>query len=242
MLADGQWGSDLRAYISSSLIIEHDPYDEYAAEPLLAGSNGTDYPRRRSSFDLHYVRARLGYAHAAAEDETDVETACDAMGGAGTNVADGHLDEYINTDPRTGAVTGLSVMRRTWRFFTRQRKTPTTMTTGRITGIHSTNTAGAISTSASALRKAGISATEDLSLIFSTLSIEVKLTAPRRTYLRPVPWSCSAYFSNFHCDKNCDVYDDVLEEGVTSIPVIFRQDPSGGLHDVLCGEEGPVST
>ena len=120
MLADGQWGSDLRAYISSSLIIEHDPYDEYAAEPLLAGSNGTDYPRRRSSFDLHYVRARLGYAHAAAEDETDVETACDAMGGAGTNVADGHLDEYINTDPRTGAVTGLSVMRRTWLYETEE--------------------------------------------------------------------------------------------------------------------------
>lgn len=39
--------------------------------------------------------------------------------------------------------------------------------------------------------------------------------------------------SNFNCEEGCDIYDDVLEEGVTSIPVLIRRDPFGDLRDVV---------
>ena len=37
--------------------------------------------------------------------------------------------------------------------------------------------------------------------------------------------------STFDCDDGCDFLDDVLEQGVTSIPVLFRKDPFGELRD-----------
>ena len=38
--------------------------------------------------------------------------------------------------------------------------------------------------------------------------------------------------SSFSCDDGCD-FDDILEEGVTSIPVFIKRDPSGELRDVV---------
>ncbi|KAI1786380.1 hypothetical protein LXA43DRAFT_898126 [Ganoderma leucocontextum] len=39
--------------------------------------------------------------------------------------------------------------------------------------------------------------------------------------------------STFECDGDCVFYDDVLEEGVTSIPVLFKKDPYGELRDIV---------
>ncbi|KAI1783978.1 hypothetical protein LXA43DRAFT_902545 [Ganoderma leucocontextum] len=39
--------------------------------------------------------------------------------------------------------------------------------------------------------------------------------------------------STFECDEGCVFYDDVLEEGVTSIPVLFKKDPYGELRDII---------
>ena len=38
--------------------------------------------------------------------------------------------------------------------------------------------------------------------------------------------------SSFECDEGCD-FDDILEEGVTSIPVFIKKDPYGELRDVV---------
>ena len=38
--------------------------------------------------------------------------------------------------------------------------------------------------------------------------------------------------SSFACDDGCD-FDDIIEEGVTSIPVFIRRDPCGELRDVV---------
>ena len=39
--------------------------------------------------------------------------------------------------------------------------------------------------------------------------------------------------STFNCEEGCDIYDDVLEEGVSSVPVIFRKDPYGELRNLI---------
>ena len=39
--------------------------------------------------------------------------------------------------------------------------------------------------------------------------------------------------STFDCEEGCDIYDDVLEDDVTSVPVLFRQDPFGELRSVV---------
>ena len=38
--------------------------------------------------------------------------------------------------------------------------------------------------------------------------------------------------SSFECDDGCD-FDDILEEGLTSIPVLIKKDPRGELRDVV---------
>ena len=38
--------------------------------------------------------------------------------------------------------------------------------------------------------------------------------------------------SSFECDDGCD-FDDILEEGVTCIPVLIKKDPYGELHDIV---------
>ena len=38
--------------------------------------------------------------------------------------------------------------------------------------------------------------------------------------------------SSFDCDEGCD-FDDVLEEGVTTIPVLVQRDPYGEMLDVI---------
>ncbi|KAI1782639.1 hypothetical protein LXA43DRAFT_905154 [Ganoderma leucocontextum] len=52
--------------------------------------------------------------------------------------------------------------------------------------------------------------------------------------------------STFECDEGCGFYDDVLEEGVTSIPVLFKKDPYGELRDIVSdrymGEHGRERT
>lgn len=39
--------------------------------------------------------------------------------------------------------------------------------------------------------------------------------------------------STFNCEEGCDIYNDVLEEGVSSVPVIFRKDPYGELRNLI---------
>ena len=39
--------------------------------------------------------------------------------------------------------------------------------------------------------------------------------------------------STFDCAEGCDLYDDVLDEGVTSIPVLFKKDPYSELRDLI---------
>ena len=39
--------------------------------------------------------------------------------------------------------------------------------------------------------------------------------------------------STFSCDDDCDAYSDVLEEGTSSLPVLFVRDPNGHVHDLL---------
>lgn len=39
--------------------------------------------------------------------------------------------------------------------------------------------------------------------------------------------------STFDCEEGCEYFDEVLEEGVASVPVIFKKDPYGELCDLL---------
>lgn len=48
--------------------------------------------------------------------------------------------------------------------------------------------------------------------------------------------------STFDCDEGCDLYDDVLEEGVTSIPVLFRKDPYAEIRELILDRNRPPST
>lgn len=231
MLPDGQWGSDIRAYISSSAVIEHDPYNECTAEPLLAGNHDTDCPGMRSSFDLHYVRAHLGYAHAAAEDATDVGTAYGQPGEAGTDAADGYSNKDIVTNPDTGGVTGLS---------------GSGVHTAPLYGTdeHSDNEDNDTDNGHPLYERCWrhLYICPSQGRYFGDRGSFVDFFDPlargeaycaRRNIPPFGPMVVWRVLSNFDCDKNCDIYDDVLENGVTSIPVILRQDPSGGLHDII---------
>ena len=44
--------------------------------------------------------------------------------------------------------------------------------------------------------------------------------------------------STFACNECCEVYDDVLDEGVTSIPVVFSKDPFVDLHRIAFKRSG----
>ena len=44
--------------------------------------------------------------------------------------------------------------------------------------------------------------------------------------------------SSFTCDECCEVYVDVLDEGVTSIPVVFTKDPYVGLQGIVFERSG----
>ncbi|PIL31873.1 hypothetical protein GSI_06577 [Ganoderma sinense ZZ0214-1] len=39
--------------------------------------------------------------------------------------------------------------------------------------------------------------------------------------------------TTFECDDGCEYLDEVMDQGVTSIPVLFRKDPFGELHDCI---------
>ena len=206
---------------------------------MCVGTSDAAARRLRRPFDLHYVRAHLGYAHAAAEDATVGGTADGLMNDAGLNVAHNRdvVDEDDPADSGTGGGTWFDV-----------DETTTTSTHGVEEGIDNDD-----------------NDTEDGRVHYEQCWRHLYICPAQGRYFgdqgsfvdffdplgrgeaycaqRNIPpfgpmivWRV---LSNFDCENNCDIYDEVLEEGVTYIPVLFRQGPSGELHDIL--SDRPIS-
>lgn len=199
--------------------------------PFLIGTSDAAPQRLRHPLDLHYVRAHLGYAHAAAEDATDDGPVDGLTNGVGLDVAHNVENEYSVADTGTGGATWSDVD---------AASTTSNHGTEEVIDNDDNDTEDGRVHYERCWRHLYICPAQGRYFgdqgsfidFFDPLSGGETYCAQRN--IPPFgPMIVWRVLSNFDCEKNCDIYDEVLEEGVTYIPVLFRQGPSGELHDIL---------